>query len=136
MNMGAVAAKLGGMTAGLAVSGAIQKYLEGTANEGLKKTWGPLGMIALGVYGPSLAGGKGGDAISSACDAIMMKGLNTMMTKNFPNFLAGPDDDISGFDDTVAGYGAADDMIVSGPGDYDTNVSGPSNSDDVSGFIH
>ncbi len=137
MNMGAVAAKVGGMAAGLSVAGAIQKYLDGTSNEGLKNTYGPLAMVAAGVYGPHLSGGKPGDAISSACDAIMLKGLNKLMTRNFPTFLAGTDDDVSGpyLDDTVAGYPTADEQIVSGYGSEQVAGYG-SDDNSVSGLVH
>lgn len=122
MNMGAVASKVGGIAAGLAVGGAIQKYLNGTTNEALKKTYGPLAMIAAGVYLPGIMGKS--DVLEHAATAIMTKGVNSLMVGNFPSFIAGLDDDtVSGYDDEVSGYPTSDDVIVSGPYD-EAPVSG------------
>lgn len=122
MNMGAVASKVGGIAAGLAVGGAIQKYLNGTSNPALRNTYGPLAMIVAGAYLPGLMGKS--DVLEHAATAIMTKGVNSLMVNNFPSFIAGLDEDaVSGYDDGVSGYATADEVIVSGP--YDTDeVSG------------
>ena len=128
MNMAAVASKVGGMAGGLAVAGALQRYLNSSGNAALASTWGPLGMIIGGAYLPSMVG-KGNLMIAHAGDAIMVKGVNAFLTSKFPNFIAGAEDELSGpYDDSVAGYPASDEVIVSGVG-YD-------NSDKVSGFTN
>lgn len=136
MNMSGVVAKVGGGVAGLAIAGAVQRYLEKTNNPGLMNTYGPLGMIAAGVYGPHFTGGKAGDTISSACDALLYKGLNTLMVKNFPSFLAGADDEVSGpyYDDSVSGYPTTDETIASGYGSEP--VAGYGDDNPVSGLVH
>lgn len=130
MNMAAVASKVGGYAGGLALAGAVQRYLNNTGKPTLSSTWGPLGMIAAGVYLPGLVG-KGNAMVAHAADAIMMKGVNGFLTNKFPNFIAGAEDEmVSGpYDDSVAGYPTSDEVIVSGPYDYD-------NSDKVSGFTN
>ncbi|MDO7886828.1 hypothetical protein [Hymenobacter cheonanensis] len=124
MNMAAVASKVGGMAGGLAVAGALQRYLNSSGNTALATTWGPLGMIVGGAYLPSLVG-KGNQMIAHAGDAIMVKGVNAFLTSKFPNFIAGAEDELSGpYDDSVSGYPTSDEVIVSGPYDNSDNVSG------------
>lgn len=130
INMAAVASKVGGMAGGLAVAGALQRYLNSSGNTALASTWGPLGMIVAGAYLPSMVG-KGNVMIAHAGDAIMVKGVNAFLTSKFPNFIAGAEDELSGpYDDSVAGYPTSDEVIVSGPG------YGYDNSDKVSGFTN
>lgn len=124
MNMQAVAAKVGGMAGGLAVAGALQRYLNNSGNTALSTVWGPLGMIIGGAYLPSLVG-KGSTMVAHAGDAIMVKGVNAFLTNKFPNFIAGPDDEVSGpWDDSVNGYPTADEVIVSGPYEMSDSVAG------------
>ena len=123
MNMQAVASKVGGMAGGLAVAGAIQRYINNTGNTALATTWGPLGMIVAGAYLPSMAKNP---MVGHAADAIMVKGINAFLTNKFPNFIAGTDDDeVSGlYDDSVAGYPTSDEVIVNGPYTTDDSVGG------------
>lgn len=128
MNMAAVASKVGGMAGGLAVAGALQRYLNSSGNTALASTWGPLGMIIGGAYLPSLVG-KGNAMVAHAGDAIMVKGVNAFLTSKFPNFIAGAEDDgVSGpYDDSLAGYPTSEEVIVSGPYTTEDSVSGIGN---------
>lgn len=123
MNMAAVASKVGGMAGGLAVAGALQRYLNSSGNAALANTWGPLGMIVGGAYLPSLVG-KGNQMIAHAGDAIMVKGVNAFLTSKFPNFIAGADEVSGPYDESVAGYPTSDEVIVSGPYTTDDSVAG------------
>jgi hypothetical protein len=130
MNMQAVAAKVGGMAGGLALAGAVQRYPNNTSNPTLATTWGPLGMIIVGAYLPSIAG-KGSAMVAHAGDAIMVKGINAFLTSKFPSFIAGPDDVVSGpYDESVGGYPTSDEVIVSGPYTTEDSVSG------INGYIN
>lgn len=126
MNMGAVASKVTGIAAGLAVGGALQRYIEKTgASDSVKEFLAPLAMIVAGAYAPNFMGKS--DVLDHAATAIMTKGVNTILVKKFGGtngFLAGLDDDtVSGYDDEVSGYPTSDDVIVSGPYD-EAPVSG------------
>lgn len=134
MNMGAVASKLGGMTAGIMVGGIAANYFK---KNSFNPLFASLGMIAAGVYAPALMGsGKEGFA-QHAGDALIVKGLNTFLVDKL-SFIAGPEDEVSGpyADDTVAGYASADENIVSGYGEE--QVAGMSSGDDysVSGLVN
>lgn len=133
MNMGAVASKLGGMTAGIMVGGIAANYLK---KNNLNPLYASLGMIAAGVYAPSLMGGAGKDSFAQhAGDALIVKGLNTFLVDKL-SFIAGPEDEVSGpyGDDSVSGYAAADENIVSGYGQE--QVSGYGDDHSVAGLIH
>ena len=130
INMAAVAQKVAGMGAGVVAGGMIKKYL---TTAGLNTNYIALGLIAAGVYAPSLIGkGKPG-MVNHMGDALIVKGANELLEKNFPSLISGLEDDVvSGYgDDSVAGYDTSDETIVSGySDDMDGSVSG------VGAYIH
>ncbi|GAA4366835.1 hypothetical protein GCM10023185_38260 [Hymenobacter saemangeumensis] len=105
--------KVAGLAAGTVAAGFVQK---GISKLGLSGMLSNVAIIAVGALGPDLLGKKNA-LIGHAGDAVIVKGVNGILTEHFPNLISGVEDDVAGPYDDVAGiYGEEGDYEV---GDVD-----------------
>lgn len=88
VNFKGLTTKAAGLAAGTVAAGFVQK---GIAKLGLTGIMSNMAVIAVGALGPDLLGQKS-PMVISAGDAIMVKGLNGILTQYFPSLISGVED--------------------------------------------
>ena len=109
INFKGLTTKAAGLAAGTVAAGFVQK---GVAKLGLTGIMSNMAIVAVGALGPDLLGQKS-PLMQHAGDAVMVKGINGLLTQYFPSLISGIED-VAGPYDNVSGYG---DYEVSGYGD-------------------
>lgn len=118
INFKGLTTKAAGLAAGTVAAGFVQK---GVSKLGLTGPLSNLAIIAVGALAPDMLGQKS-PLMQHAGDAVMVKGINGILTQYFPSLISGVDDNVAGPYDNVAGaYG---DYEVAGPDDEVGDVDG------------
>ncbi|MDO7873678.1 hypothetical protein Q5H93_02955 [Hymenobacter sp. ASUV-10] len=126
INFKGLGTKVAGLAAGTVAAGFVQK---GISKLGLSGMLSNVAIIAVGALGPDLLG-KRNPLIGFAGDAVMVKGINGIITEQFPSLISGTEDVAGAYGDYEVGD-AADDEV----GDVDEQgfVSGAEY--DVAGVV-
>lgn len=130
INFKGLTTKAAGLAAGTAAAGIVQK---GVDKLGLTGMMSDLAVIAVGAVGPDLLGKKD-PLFEHAGTAIMVKGINGILKRQFPSLISGTEDDydVSGAEEGDYEVGDAESFndvevagIIAGPDFDESNVAGP-----------